>query len=66
MFMSETVYLKKWEREALYKKMIELNNELADKGLRGISKESELVHKILEMTIKKIEVSESGSLIIRT
>lgn len=46
--------------------MIELNNELADKGLRGISKESELVHKILEMTIKKIEVSESGSLIIRT
>ncbi|WP_338755276.1 hypothetical protein WDM69_07960 [Moraxella lincolnii] len=64
--MSETVYLKKWEREALYKKMIELNNELADKGLRGISKESELVHKILEMTIKKIEVSESGSLIIRT
>ena len=63
--MSETVYLKKWEREALYKKMIELNNELAEKGMRGISKESELVHKILEMTIKKLEISESGNLIIR-
>lgn len=63
--MSETVYLKKWEREALYKKMIELNNDLSEKGMRGISKESELVHKILEMTIKKVEVSESGNLIIR-
>ena len=63
--MSETVYLKKWEREALYKKMIELNNDLAEKGMRGISKESELVHKILEMTIKKLEISESGNLIIR-
>jgi len=63
--MSETVYLKKWEREALYKKMIELNNDLSKKGMRGISKESELVHKILEMTIKKVEVSESGNLIIR-
>lgn len=63
--MSETVYLKKWEREALYKKMIELNNDLSEKGMRGISKESELVHKILEMTVKKVEVSESGNLIIR-
>ena len=59
------MYLKKWEREALYKKMIELNNDLAEKGMRGISKESELVHKILEMTIKKLEISESGNLIIR-
>lgn len=63
--MSETVYLKKWEREALYKKMIELNNELSEKGVRGISKESELVHRILEITINKIKVSESGTLIIR-
>ena len=45
--------------------MIELNNDLAEKGMRGISKESELVHKILEMTIKKLEISESGNLIIR-
>lgn len=63
--MADTVYLKKWEKEALYKKMIELNNQLSEKGVRGISRESELVHKILEMTIKRVEVSESGSLVIK-
>lgn len=63
--MAQSVYLNEWEQKKLYKKMIELNNKLADKGMRGISKESQLVHKILELSIEKLEVSESGSIILK-
>ena len=63
--MAKSVYLNEWEQKKLYKKMIELNNKLADKGMRGISKESQLAHKILELSIEKLEVSESGSIILK-
>lgn len=63
--MADTIYLKKWEKEKLYKKMIELNNKLSEKNVRGISKEAELVHRILEITIEKLDISESGSVIIK-
>ena len=63
--MAQTVYLNEWEQKKLYKKMIELNNKLSEKVMRGISKESQLVHKILELAIEKLDVSESGSIILK-
>lgn len=63
--MAQTVYLNEWEKKKLYKKMIELNNKLADKEMRGISRESQLVHKIIELTIERLDISESGSIIIK-
>lgn len=63
--MAQTVYLNDWEQKKLYKKMIELNNKLSEKGMRGISKESQLIHRILELTIDKLDVSESGTIILR-
>lgn len=63
--MAKNIYLNEWEQKQLYRKMIELNNKLSEKELRGISKESQLVHKILELTISRLDVSESGSIIIK-
>lgn len=63
--MAQSVYLNEWEQKKLYKKMIELNNKLAEKGMRGISRESQLVHRILELSIDKLEISESGSIILK-
>lgn len=63
--MAQTVYLNDWEQKKLYKKMIELNNKLSEKGMRGISKESQIIHRILELTIDKLDVSESGTIILR-
>lgn len=63
--MAQSVYLNEWEQKKLYKKMIELNNKLSEKGMRGISKESQLVHRILELSIDRLEVSESGSIILK-
>ena len=65
MAMAQTVYLNEWEQKKLYKKMIELNNKLSEKEMRGISKESQLVHKILDLAIEKLDVSESGSIILK-
>ena len=63
--MAQSVYLNEWEQKKLYKKMIELNNKLSEKGMRGISKESQLIHRILELSIDRLEVSESGSIILK-
>lgn len=63
--MAQTIYLKESEKEALNKKMIELNYKLAKKGMRGISKESQIVHKIIELTVEKLDISEDGNLIIK-
>jgi hypothetical protein len=63
--MAQSVYLNEWEQKKLYKKMIELNNKLAEKNMRGISKESQLVHKIIELAIEQLEVSENGSIILK-
>ena len=40
MAMAQTVYLNEWEQKKLYKKMIELNNKLSEKEMRGISKKA--------------------------
>ena len=63
--MAQSVYLNEWEQKKLYKKMIELNNKLAEKNMRGISKESQLVHKIIELAIEQLEVSENGTIILK-
>jgi hypothetical protein len=63
--MAQSVYLNEWEQKKLYRKMIELNNKLAEKNMKGISKESQLVHKIIELTIERLEVSESGTVILK-
>ena len=63
--MAQSIALNEWEQKKLYKKMIELNNKLSDKDMRGISKESQLVHKIIELSIEKLDISESGSIILK-
>lgn len=63
--MAQSVYLNEWEQKKLHKKMIELNNKLEEKNMRGISKESQLVHKIIELTIERLDVSESGTIVIK-
>ena len=63
--MPESVALNEWEQKKLYKKMIELNNKLSDKEMRGISRESQLVHRILELSIDKLDISESGTIILK-
>jgi hypothetical protein len=63
--MAQSVYLNEWEQKKLYKKMIELNNKLEEKNMKRISKESQLVHKIIELTIERLDVSESGTIVIK-
>ncbi|STZ55655.1 Uncharacterised protein [Moraxella lacunata] len=63
--MAQSVALNEWEQQALYRKMVELNNKLADKDMRGISKESTLVHRIIELSLPKLDVSESGTIILK-
>ena len=63
--MAQSIALNEWEQKKLYKKMIELNNKLSEKEMRGISKESQLVHKILELAIDKLDISESGTIILK-
>lgn len=61
----KTLALNEWEQEESYRKMIELNNKLSEKGMRGISKESQILHKIIEIGLSRIDVSESGSIILK-
>ena len=63
--MAQSIALNEWKKKKLYKKMIELNNKLSEKEMRGISKESHLVHRILELAIDKLDVSESGTIILK-
>lgn len=63
--MAKSVALNEWEQQALYRKMVELNNKLAEKQMRGISKESALLHRIIELSLPKLDVSESGTIILK-
>lgn len=60
--MTTAVKLNKWEQEALSERLIMINKKLVMKGQRPIASESQIVHKILEMTITKFDVTEDGSL----
>lgn len=61
----KTIALNEWEQQALYRKMIELNNKLADKEMRGIAKESQLVHRIIELALPRLDISESGTIVLK-
>lgn len=61
--MSTAVKLNKWERQALSEKLIQLNKKLVMSGKKPLKAESEIVHKIIEMTLAKIEVRD-GNLVI--
>jgi len=61
----KTLALNEWEQVEAYRKMIELNNKLSERGMRGISKESQLLHKIIELALPRVDISESGSIILK-
>ena len=52
--MAQTVKLNKWEQEVLEARLNYLNKKLVMNGFRTLKSESEIVHKIIEMTINKI------------
>ena len=61
----KTLALNEWEQVVAYRKMIELNNKLSERGMRGISKESQLLHKIIELALPRVDISESGSIVLK-
>lgn len=61
----KTLALNEWEQAEAYRKMIELNNKLSERGMRGISKESQLLHKIIELALPRVDISESGSIVLK-
>lgn len=60
--MAITVKLNSWEQEALRERFNLLNKKLVMKGMKPLTAESQVIHKILEMTLNKINVSEDGNL----
>lgn len=60
----KVVKLNKWEQEALTEKLIMLNRKLALSGNRPMKTESEIIHKILELTISKVAVKDDGTFYI--
>ena len=61
----QSLALNEWEQKESYRKMIELNNKLSEMNMRGISKESQLLHKIIEIGLARADISESGTIIIK-
>jgi 7-keto-8-aminopelargonate synthetase-like enzyme len=60
--MAETVKLNKWEQEALEARLNYLNKKLVMNGFKTLKSESQIVHKVIEMTINKLEIDESGNI----
>lgn len=60
----KVVKLNAWEQEALTTKLMVLNRKLALSGNRPMKTESEIVHKILELTIGKVNVKDDGTFYI--
>lgn len=60
--MTTNVKLNKWEQEALSEKLIQINKKLVMKGHKPISTESQIVHKMIELSINKIAITEDGNL----
>lgn len=63
--MAETVKLNKWEQEALEARLNYLNKKLVMNGFKTLKSESQIIHKILEMTINKIDIDENGNIKIK-
>lgn len=60
--MPVTVKLNEWEQEALEARLNYLNKKLIMNGFKTLKSESQIVHKIIEMTINKVEIDENGNI----
>lgn len=60
--MPTHVKLNSWEQEALTNQLIHLNKKLVMSGYKPIKSESEIVHRILEMTLGKLEINDNGTI----
>lgn len=60
--MSTNIKLNKWEQEALSERLILINKKLVMKGHKPMTAESQIVHKILEMTLNKLSIDQDGNL----
>jgi hypothetical protein len=61
--MAKTVRLSDEEQELIRKKAVILNKKLMDKNKQPL-RDSELVHAVIQLALDKIEVGNSGNLII--
>ena len=59
--MSKMLRLKESESEAIRKKAVDVNKKLVNLGKEPI-KDSELIHKLLELAIKNVIVNKYGEL----
>lgn len=62
MVMAETVKLNKWEQEVLEARLNYLNKKLIMNGFKTIKSESQIVHKIIEMTVNKVDIDSNGNI----
>lgn len=60
--MAETVKLNKWEQEALEARLNYLNKKLVMNGFKTIKSESQIIHKLIEMTVNKLDIDQDGNL----
>lgn len=61
--MPSQLRLTKMEQEQIRKKSIEVNKVLIDQGMQPLQ-ESDLLHKILEKTVRHAKVGENGEILI--
>lgn len=59
--MSKMLRLKESESEAIRKKAVDVNKKLVNLGKEPI-KDSELIHKLLDLAIKNVIVNKYGEL----
>ena len=60
--MTQTVKMNKWEQEVLEARLNYLNKKLVMNGFKTIKSESQIIHKIIEMTVNKLDIDEDGNL----
>jgi len=61
--MSKQLRLSEWEQEAIREKAIEINKLLIKHGMPPL-KDSELTHKILELSISYVKLNAQGELFL--
>lgn len=61
--MTTSIRLNKEEKEAIRKKAVDINRALINKG-RQPMKDSEIIHEILRQTIDKLEITQSGNIVV--
>ncbi|CAB1221603.1 mobilization protein [Acinetobacter bouvetii] len=61
--MAKTVRLSDEEQELIRKKAVELNKKLMEKNKQPL-RDSEVVHAVLELSLNRLTVGNSGNLIL--